>query len=146
MSGSKDKTIVHNDIRLKDPTILHVFTHKTEVCGISMKNYNVASGSNDGRVHIWDLRNENVYFSDHFHHSAAKTLQWCPWKVDLLASGGGSSDHRIVFWNNQELKIEKTINAINQVTCLKWRESTRDLITGHGTTNGYNGCGLIWNV
>jgi WD40 repeat protein len=121
LSGSKDKIIIHNDIRVKNSTILKVLAHKNEVCGLAFKNNTVASGSNDGRVNIWDLRNKNSFISKKFHQSAAKALQWCPWKLELLASGSGSKDPQIILWNNQDENIEKILNPKNQVTALKWR-------------------------
>jgi len=36
-------------------------------------------------------------FSD--HRAAVKALAWCPWQRHLLASGGGSRDQTIKFWN-----------------------------------------------
>ena len=33
------------------------------------------------------------------HSAAVKALAWCPWQRDLLASGGGSRDKTIKFWN-----------------------------------------------
>lgn len=33
------------------------------------------------------------------HQAAVKALAWCPWQANLLASGGGTADRRIRFWN-----------------------------------------------
>lgn len=33
------------------------------------------------------------------HQAAVKALAWCPWQPNLLASGGGTADRRIRFWN-----------------------------------------------
>lgn len=100
LSGSKDKTIIHNDIWIQQSATLKVLAHKQEICGLSLRYHTVASGSNDGRVSIWDLRNKETFTERKFHQSAAKALQWCPWKVELLACGSGSKDHQIIFWNN----------------------------------------------
>jgi len=64
--------------------------HQTEVCGIAAKDQIVASGGASGKVNIWDLRTGRVIKSHKMHQSAAKALKWCPWKCDLLASGGGT--------------------------------------------------------
>lgn len=97
--------IVHHDIRVKNSCILKVLAHKTEVCGLTFRNNTVASGSIDGRVNIWDLRNKNAFVSKKFHQSAAKALEWCPWKLNLLASGSGSKDPQIVLWNHHDQTI-----------------------------------------
>lgn len=94
--------IVHNDLRVKNPSILQVIMHQTEVCGISVKNQIVASGGNEGKVNIWDIRNKKTFYSHHQHKGAVKALQWCPWKADLLATGGGAKDRQIIFWNSKE--------------------------------------------
>lgn len=59
----------------------------------------MASGGNDGKVLIWSLLNETFVHSQKLHYGAVKALSWCPWKINLLASGGGTRDHRIVLLN-----------------------------------------------
>jgi cell division cycle protein 20 (cofactor of APC complex) len=65
----------------------------------------VASGGNEGKVNIWDIRNKNTFFSYHLHRGAVKALEWCPWKIDLLASGGGAKDHQIILWNSHDRSV-----------------------------------------
>ena len=33
------------------------------------------------------------------HKAAVKALAWCPWQRNLLATGGGSTDKTMRFWN-----------------------------------------------
>ena len=33
------------------------------------------------------------------HQAAVKALAWCPFQSNLLASGGGTADRSIRFWN-----------------------------------------------
>ena len=33
------------------------------------------------------------------HQAAVKALAWCPFQTNLLASGGGTADRCIRFWN-----------------------------------------------
>lgn len=33
------------------------------------------------------------------HQAAVKALAWCPWSTNILASGGGTADRMIRFWN-----------------------------------------------
>lgn len=80
---------------------------RQEVCGLqwSPDNRFLASGGNDNLVCIY---NANEAFrllgvqpmhelTD--HTAAVKALAWCPWKPNLLASGGGTRDHHLCFWN-----------------------------------------------
>lgn len=42
------------------------------------------------------------------HHAAVKALSWCPWDSNQIASGGGISDRRIIFWDvNNGSKIKE---------------------------------------
>lgn len=67
---------------------------------MAFKNGTVASGSNDGKVILWDLQSKRKSKVHNIHQKGAvKALQWCPWKSNLLVSGGGSKDQQIVFWN-----------------------------------------------
>jgi WD40 repeat protein len=78
---------------------MRLVAHDQEVCGISIQNNRVASGGNDGSVFVWNLQSEKFIHANTLHSGAVKALSWCPWKTNLLASGGGSKDHRIVFLN-----------------------------------------------
>ena len=53
---SKDKTIKLNDIRLKKADVETFERHKGQICGMSTQNQYLASGGNDNRVFIWDIR------------------------------------------------------------------------------------------
>lgn len=45
------------------------------------------------------------------HRSAVKAIAWCPWKSNLLASGGGCQDRRIILWNGNKNVIEQKIET-----------------------------------
>lgn len=48
---------------------------------------------------IWDLAGSKMRFQLQGHKAAVKALAWCPWQRNLLATGGGSSDKTMRFWN-----------------------------------------------
>lgn len=100
LTGSKDSSIAHHDLRLSKSVIMKLVAHKHEVCGMSFQNGMVASGSNDGAVLIWSLHNSKQFSKHRLHSGAVKAIQWCPWRGNLLATGGGSHDHKTILWNS----------------------------------------------
>ncbi len=56
ITGSKDHNIHIHDLRQSQPIVAELKTHKGEVCGLSFKDNYLASGGNDNKVAIWDLR------------------------------------------------------------------------------------------
>lgn len=79
--------------------------HHQEVCGLkwSFDEKMLASGGNDNKLYVWDARKlgRNVdpmcRFED--HTAAVKAVAWSPHQHGLLASGGGTADRHIRFWN-----------------------------------------------
>ena len=93
VSGSKDKSILVHDLRLKDHVVKTFTRHKGEICTLKAKNQServFASGSVDGSAIIWDLK---YGFIDQLkgHNGAVKALDWCPWRNGILATGGGNN-------------------------------------------------------
>lgn len=73
--------------------------HRGEVCGLKHDPCGLASGSNDNLAMIWDITAGKVKHQLQGHKAAVKALAWCPWQRNLLATGGGSSDKTMRFWN-----------------------------------------------
>ena len=138
-SGSRDRNICHRDVR--EATIKPFkksLGHKQEVCGLRWNtdggpsNALLASGGNDNKVCIWDLRGSKrpgaasapplgpsgststggsgptagsedasdlPVWKFHEHTAAVKALAWDPHVNGILASGGGTADKHIRFWN-----------------------------------------------
>ncbi len=69
---------------------------------MSIAKHYLASGGNDNKVVIWDLRKLTAINEIKQHKSAVKAIAWCPWKTSLLATGGGSQDKKIIFWNGNK--------------------------------------------
>ena len=81
--------------------------HKQEVCGLkwSFDDMQLASGGNDNKLMIWSLQGGEqplAKFSD--HTAAVKAIGWSPHQNGLLASGGGTADRCIRFWNTHTLQ------------------------------------------
>jgi WD40 repeat protein len=144
LTGSKDCSIAHSDLRSKNSVFMRLMAHKEEVCGLSVQNNKIASGSRDGSVLVWNLNDQNLFKSHRLHKGAVKALQWCPWRANILASGGGHSDHKILLWNSESEEIEQVLEGKSQITGLAWRESAKDLLTAH-RGNQRESYAMIWN-
>ena len=54
------------------------------------------------------------------HQAAVKALAWCPWQRNLLASGGGTADRTIKFWNSTSGAMVNSVDTKSQVCVLTW--------------------------
>lgn len=45
-----------------------------------------------------------------------KALAWCPWQPHLLASGGGTADRHIRFWNCSTGQCVDSVDTKSQVS------------------------------
>jgi cell division cycle 20-like protein 1 (cofactor of APC complex) len=99
--GSRDRVILHRDVREPVDFNTRLVGHKQEVCGLkwSYDGTQLASGGNDNKLLLWDSRNSAplARFADHV--AAVKAIAWSPHQRGLLASGGGTADRCIRFWN-----------------------------------------------
>ena len=78
--------------------------HDQEVCGLkwSPNGQQLASGGNDNLLNVWAQGSATGQAPSHSlsaHTAAVKALAWCPFQSSLLASGGGTADRTIRFWN-----------------------------------------------
>jgi cell division cycle 20-like protein 1 (cofactor of APC complex) len=102
-SGSRDRTILHRDTRVPE----HYFRklsghHKQEVCGLKWNadTFQLASGGNDNKLFIWGGTDSRPTWRFGEHRAAVKAIAWSPHQRGLLASGGGTADKKIRFWNS----------------------------------------------
>ncbi|PRP82396.1 hypothetical protein PROFUN_10172 [Planoprotostelium fungivorum] len=134
-SGSRDSTIVNHDVRITNHAVSVLSGHTQEVCGLkwSTDGTQLASGSNDNLLHIWSpgTTTSPVFSFDH-HHAAVKALAWCPWQRNLLASGGGTQDRTLRFWNTQTGTCINSIDTKSQVCSISWSHTMKELVTSHG--------------
>ena len=103
-----------------DPCVTRVLpAHRQEVCGLkwSPDYRSLASGGNDNKLYIWDMvaaTEEPLWcFSD--HKAAVKAISWSPHQSGLLASGGGTADRHIRFWNTMSGTPLHSIDTGSQV-------------------------------
>lgn len=143
-SGSRMGNIYHSDVRVADHVVNKLKdSHLAEVCGIEYKSdgQQFSSGGNDNLVCIWDIRqchnntSSQPLFSKLSHRAAVKALLWCPFQLSLLATGGGSSDKTINFWNTSTGARVNTIETGSQISSLNWGYASgtgMEIVATHG--------------
>ncbi|MCJ1355218.1 MAG: substrate-specific activator of APC-dependent proteolysis [Icmadophila ericetorum] len=138
-SGSRDRLIYHRDVRDPKPWERKLSGHKQEVCGLrwNTENGQLASGGNDNKLMVWDIRKDPNQpdsplwkFSD--HTAAVKAIAWSPHHSSLLASGGGTADRRIKFWNTSTGSLISEIDTGSQVCNLAWSKNSNEIVSTHG--------------
>ncbi|XP_017090307.2 fizzy-related protein homolog [Drosophila bipectinata] len=134
-SGSRDRTILHRDVRLPSSDIVRrLCGHKHEVCGLQWSptwQY-LASGGNDKRLLIWTAHGAEPLYTFSEHKAVVKALAWSPHKTGLLASGGGSADRCLRFWNVLTGQLVQRIDTGAQISNLAWARNSAELVTTHG--------------
>lgn len=135
--------IYHRDVREpSQDAFMKSSAHKQEVCGLrwnsesGVQSASLASGGNDNKVCIWDLRgskrakrtgstasttgseggNDVPIWKFHEHTAAVKALAWDPHVSGVLASGGGTADKHIRFWNTQNGTLLNQLDTGSQVS------------------------------
>lgn len=134
-SGSRDSLIINNDVRLRGGRFQTLAHHTQEVCGLrwSQDGTLLASGGNDNLLNIWEFNQPNQprFTLDH-HDAAVKALAWCPMQTNLLASGGGTADRTIRFWNTTTGACINVVDTKSQVCAIQWSHHYKELVSSHG--------------
>ncbi|KAF5027213.1 hypothetical protein F66182_701 [Fusarium sp. NRRL 66182] len=69
----------------------------------------------------------------HWNHDAAvKAIAFCPWRRELVATGGGSNDKCIHFFHTPSGAALATISVSAQVTSLIWSTTRREIAATFG--------------
>jgi cell division cycle 20-like protein 1 (cofactor of APC complex) len=133
-SGSRDKSIIHHDVRSPDPVVRRLTGHRQEVCGLNwnVDHQQLASGGNDNRLLVWDKMNDTPTLKLNDHTAAVKAIAWSPHQHGLLASGGGTADRHIRFWNTISGAPLNAIDTGSQVCNLAWSKTSNKLVSTHG--------------
>ena len=179
-SGSRDRSVHHRDVREASTRPFKRCTgHRQEVCGLKWSGDSgasapyLASGGNDNKVCIWDLRGsrrpgagasnpvigagsgddgpgDTPLWKFHEHTAAVKALAWDPHVSGVLATGGGTQDKHIRFWNvlNGSMLHEldtgsqvrtfamiilcRFLTGFRQVCNLIWSLTSHELVSTHG--------------
>jgi len=100
----------------------------------------------NGAVYVWDRRAARTLTElgagDQGHRmrhcSSVKALAWCPWKPELLATGGCQPDGKINIWNATSSapcpEPMDTISLNTSVLSLHWSPHCKELLSTHGSS------------
>ena len=136
-SGSKDYSIITRDIRCKgneENIVCKFLGHQQEVCGLkwSFDGTQLASGGNDNNLMVWSLHSNKPLMYNNDHIAAVKAIGWSPHHHNILASGGGTADRTIRFWNTNTFEPIFKIDTGSQVCNLVFSKSSNELVSTHG--------------
>jgi cell division cycle 20-like protein 1 (cofactor of APC complex) len=156
-SGSRDRLIYHRDVRQPEQFIRKLSGHKQEVCGLkwNQDDGQLASGGNDNQLMVWDGMNPEPLYKWKEHQAAVKAIAWSPHQRGLLASGGGTADRNIKFWNtlispygptsaarnissspvtdpSTPPNLLRSVDTGSQVCNLAWSINSNELVSTHG--------------
>ncbi|XP_046403553.1 fizzy-related protein homolog isoform X1 [Ischnura elegans] len=143
-SGSRDRVIMLRDVRTPSQVAERRLSgHRQEVCGLkwSPDNQCLASGGNDNRLYVWNLHNLTPVQTYTEHLAAVKAIAWSPHHHGLLASGGGTADRCIRFWNTLTGQPMQCVDTGSQVCNLAWSKHSSELVSTHGYSQNQI---LVW--
>jgi cell division cycle protein 20 (cofactor of APC complex) len=152
-TGGRDSLILQHDVRSPNHIVSTYSGHTQEVCGLRWNDdgTTLASGGNENYLCLWDaamsqrssnrsrrngLQDSSTTVSPRIlltqHQAAVKALAWCPFHRGLLASGGGTADRTIKFWNTNSGAMLNSIDTGSQVCALLWSKYQREICSSHG--------------
>lgn len=134
-TGSLDTNIINHDVRVKDHMTDKLEGHEQEVCGLkwSPDGSQLASGGNDNKCMVWDAGKyttpRHVFGAS---EAAVKALAWCPWQSNTLATGSGTADRKIRFYDTSTGAMTNQIDTQSQVCSLVWSTTEKEILSSHG--------------
>uniref|UniRef100_A0A4W3GQG2 Fizzy-related protein homolog n=1 Tax=Callorhinchus milii TaxID=7868 RepID=A0A4W3GQG2_CALMI len=143
-SGSRDRLILQRDIRTPPlQSERRLQGHRQEVCGLkwSTDHQLLASGGNDNKLLVWNNSSSGPVQQYTEHLAAVKAIAWSPHQHGLLASGGGTADRCIRFWNTLTSQPLQCIDTGSQVCNLAWSKHANELVSTHGYSQNQI---LVW--
>lgn len=142
-SASLDHNIHNYDLRTRE-VIMKFSGHSQEVCGLKWSHDGkmLASGGNDNKLMLWTLRKSQPERKFSSHQSAVKAISWSSQKFGLLASGGGTQDRTIKFWNTNTMTLVESIDTNSQVCNISFSKITNEFVSSHGYSDNLI---LVWD-
>ncbi|NXW81257.1 FZR1 protein, partial [Hirundo rustica] len=104
---------------------VHNFDHISSLCQLLVWNHSSLSPVQQYTEHL----------------AAVKAIAWSPHQHGLLASGGGTADRCIRFWNTLTGQPLQCIDTGSQVCNLAWSKHANELVSTHGYSQNQI---LVW--
>ncbi|NXY07831.1 FZR1 protein, partial [Pteruthius melanotis] len=104
---------------------VHKFDHVSPLCQLLVWNHSSLSPVQQYTEHL----------------AAVKAIAWSPHQHGLLASGGGTADRCIRFWNTLTGQPLQCIDTGSQVCNLAWSKHANELVSTHGYSQNQI---LVW--
>ncbi|KAF8402897.1 hypothetical protein HHK36_010989 [Tetracentron sinense] len=88
--GSRDRNILHHDLRVSNDFVSKLVGHKSKVCGLKWSHYDkeLALGGNANQLLVGNQHSQQPVLKLTEHTAAVKAIAWSPHQNSLLASGG----------------------------------------------------------
>ena len=101
------------------------------MCGLkwSPDHQHLASGGNDNKLFVWNLTSNSPVQTYTEHQAAVKAIAWSPHQHGLLASGGGTADRCVRFWNTLTGQPLQCVDTGSQVCNLAWSKHSNELVS-----------------
>ncbi|CAL8075218.1 unnamed protein product, partial [Calicophoron daubneyi] len=120
--------------------------NEESVCGLkwSPDSQYLASGGNDNRLLVWSQHappSGGPVLTYEEHVAAVKAIAWSPHQHGLLASGGGTADRCIRFWNTLTGQALRSVDTGSQVCNIAWSIHSNELVSTHGYSQNQI---LVW--
>lgn len=135
-TGSRDRSILLRDLRAPNDYVAKLSNHRSEVCGLkwSPDDRELASGGNDNHLLIWSPSGstDNPVQRFQAHEAAVKAIAWSPHQHGIVASGGGTADRCIRFWNTTTGQALQSVDTGSQVCNLSWSKNVNEIVSTHG--------------
>jgi len=77
---------------------------------------------------VWNHSSQNPVHTYTDHVAAVKAIAWSPHQHGLLASGGGTADRCIRFWNTLTGQPLQCMDTGSQVCNLAWSKHANELV------------------
>ena len=145
LSGSRDGVLVHSDLRIGE-VVNRYFGHSQEICGLSICDNDqnkIATGGNDNKLILWDIRTNNPTQVLKQHKAAIKAVAWDPNERGIIYSGGGNRDKTIKSYNSQTSAMVRTLNVDAQVTGQIFSKFDSLFVSCHGYVTNHL---ALWKV
>ncbi|XP_054145945.1 cell division cycle protein 20 homolog [Melozone crissalis] len=139
-SDAQTGHIHHHDVRVAEHHVATLAGHTHEVCGLkwSLDGRYLASAGIDSLANVWPC----TQFGDgdfaplqtftQLQGAVKVSLAWCPWQMNVLATGGGTNDRHVRIWNVCSGACLSAVDTRSQVSSILWSTTYKELVSGHG--------------